>query len=82
MSLLSGADRALTYEILRARGEAASASRVMARYDAFGTLGLALAFPRALFSSRAASSNTRQPSVSSLSPPRRLWLSPGSLSSS
>jgi len=49
MTMLSGADRALTYEILKARGEEGGAARVMARYDAFGTAGLALAFPAGSF---------------------------------
>ncbi len=45
MTMMSGADRALVYEILKSRGEEAHAAAAMARYDAFGTAGLALAFP-------------------------------------
>ncbi len=45
MTLLSGADRAILYELLKASGEEKKATTVMSRYDAFGTAGLFLAFP-------------------------------------
>ncbi len=45
MSLLSGADRALLYEAAKAAGRERDASRIAARYDAFGTAGMLVAFP-------------------------------------
>lgn len=45
MTLLSGADRAIVYEILKESGEAHRAGTVLARYDAAGTAGMLLAFP-------------------------------------
>lgn len=45
MTLLSGADRAIIYEILKDNSEESRAAVIMARYDAFGTAGLLLAFP-------------------------------------
>jgi MFS family permease len=45
MTLLSGADRAIIYEILKEGHEENKAATVMARYDAYGTAGSLLAFP-------------------------------------
>ena len=45
MSLLSGADRALLYEAAKAAGREDDASKIAARYDAFGTAGMLVAFP-------------------------------------
>jgi MFS family permease len=45
MTLLSGADRALIYEVLKESHEEKRALTVMARYDAYGTAGMFLAFP-------------------------------------
>lgn len=45
MTLMSGADRALLYENLKASGREADAGKVNARYDAAGTAGMFLAFP-------------------------------------
>jgi MFS family permease len=45
MTLLSGADRAIIYEILKEDNEGDKAATVMARYDAYGTAGMFLAFP-------------------------------------
>ncbi len=45
MSLLSGADRALLYEAAKASGREHDAARIAARYDAFGTAGMLVAFP-------------------------------------
>jgi MFS family permease len=45
MTLLSGADRAILYEILKEGHEENRAATVMARYDAYGTAGMFLAFP-------------------------------------
>ena len=45
MTLLSGADRALLFETVKAGGSDSKAATVMARYDAFGTAGMFLAFP-------------------------------------
>jgi len=45
MSLLSGADRAILYEILISSGREKEITSVNARYDAFGTAGLLIAFP-------------------------------------
>ncbi len=45
MTLLSGADRAIIYEILKEGHEENRATTVMARYDAYGTIGMFLAFP-------------------------------------
>ena len=45
MTLLSGADRAILYEILKESHQEKEADTVMARYDAFGTAGMFLAFP-------------------------------------
>jgi MFS family permease len=40
MSMMSGADRALLYETIRAAGRNDDATAIMARHDAFGTVGL------------------------------------------
>jgi len=45
MTLLSGADRAIVYEILMESGEVHRAGTVLARYDAAGTAGMLIAFP-------------------------------------
>lgn len=45
MSLLSGADRALLYEVIRESGREADAPRIIARNEAFGTIGLFIAMP-------------------------------------
>lgn len=45
MTLLSGADRAILYEILKRENDESRSATVMARYDAWGTAGMLLAFP-------------------------------------
>lgn len=45
MTMLSGADRALIYEALKATHEEDRAVKVMSRYDAFGSAAMFLAFP-------------------------------------
>lgn len=45
MTLLSGADRAIVYEILKDSGKTHKAGTVLARYDAAGTAGMLFAFP-------------------------------------
>ena len=45
LSLLSGADRAILYEIAKATGTERDAPKINARYDAFGTAGMLIAFP-------------------------------------
>jgi MFS family permease len=45
MTLLSGADRAIVYEILKDAGRTHKAGTVMARYDAAGTAGMLIGFP-------------------------------------
>jgi MFS family permease len=45
MTLLSGADRALLYEMLKNGHEEDRAVKVLARYDAFSTAAMFLAFP-------------------------------------
>ena len=45
MTLLSGADRAILYEVLKRESEEARAGAVMARYDSLGTAAMFLAFP-------------------------------------
>jgi MFS family permease len=45
LSLLSGADRAILYEIAKATGQERNAPKINARYDAFGTAGMLIAFP-------------------------------------
>lgn len=40
MSMMSGADRALLYESIKAGGREGDATAIMARHDAFGTAGL------------------------------------------
>ncbi len=45
MSLLSGADRALLYEVIRESGRETDAPRIIARNEAFGTIGLFIAMP-------------------------------------
>lgn len=45
MSLMSGADKALLYEIIRESGHEEDASKIMSRNQAFGTMGLFIAMP-------------------------------------
>jgi len=45
MTLLSGADSALIYETLKDTGKEGKAAKVMARYNAFGSAAMFLAFP-------------------------------------
>ncbi len=45
MTMLSGADRALIYDILKDTGLAENSQTVFARYDGFATAGMLLAFP-------------------------------------
>ncbi|MEW6187228.1 MAG: MFS transporter [Thermodesulfobacteriota bacterium] len=45
MTMQSGADRAILYETLIASGSDSRTAAVMARYDAFATTGMFLAFP-------------------------------------
>jgi len=45
MSLLSGADRALLYEVLREAGKEADAAKIISRNEAFGTMGMFIAMP-------------------------------------
>jgi len=45
MSLISGADRALLYEVLKDSGNETKAAEINARYDAAGSIALFLAFP-------------------------------------
>jgi MFS family permease len=45
MTLVSGADRALVYELLKNAGMDDRASKVLARYEAAGTAGMFLGFP-------------------------------------
>lgn len=45
MTLLTGADRALLYQVIKSDGNTDNASGIMGRYDAFGTAGMLLAFP-------------------------------------
>ena len=45
MTLQSGADRALVYELSAKIDDGKDAARINARYDAFGTAGLLIAFP-------------------------------------
>lgn len=45
MTLFSGADTALFYELLMARGKEKEAPRLLSRYDAAGTLGMLIGFP-------------------------------------
>lgn len=45
MTLQSGADRALVYELSGQIGGTNDAAKINARYDAFGTAGLLIAFP-------------------------------------
>lgn len=45
MSLLSGADRALLYDVLRESGKEADAAKIIARNEAFGTMGMFIAMP-------------------------------------
>lgn len=45
MTLVSGADKALLYETLRAEPEGPASTSVFARYEAAGTAGMFLAFP-------------------------------------
>ena len=49
MSLLSGADRAILYDILITAKLEKDAALVNSRYDAFGTVGLLIAFPLGTF---------------------------------
>ncbi len=45
MTMISGADRAILYDLLKERGEEGDAPAVMSHYDAFGTAGMLMAFP-------------------------------------
>ncbi|HBD96323.1 MAG: hypothetical protein A2015_15480 [Spirochaetes bacterium GWF1_31_7] len=45
MTMLSGADRALLYEVIQKSKASDKSGRIMARYDAFGTAGMLVAFP-------------------------------------
>jgi MFS family permease len=45
LSLLSGADRAILYELAKTTGDERNATKINARYDAFGTAGMLIAFP-------------------------------------
>ena len=45
MTMLSGADRAILYDLLKDTGDEDKAATVMSRYDAAGTAGMLLAFP-------------------------------------
>ena len=45
MTMLSGADRAILYDLLKESGDEDKAAAVMSRYDAAGTAGMLLAFP-------------------------------------
>lgn len=45
MSMLSGADRALLYELVIESGREADCTAINSRYDAFGTAGMFVAFP-------------------------------------
>lgn len=44
-SMISGADRALLYEVLKDGGREAEAQTALSRYEAWGTAGMLLAFP-------------------------------------
>lgn len=45
MTLFSGADNALMYELILAEGKREESARFLSRYDAAGTLGMLLGFP-------------------------------------
>ena len=45
MTLFSGADTALFYELILSRGKETESSRLLSRYDAAGTLGMLIGFP-------------------------------------
>lgn len=45
MCLLSGADRAILYELMKDDGRETDSAKINARYDAFGTAGMFIAFP-------------------------------------